>query len=117
MFGAEGGCEAAHSQGKRMIMVSPEPDYWMHSVRELCFTLGYISELGLKCIELAKSPQVSKDKSKSDSKGKERETTFDYHYGSLQDNAIRSYMLRGYEQFKVGRHSHSDGGRIAKLRV
>ena len=26
------GCDTVHSQGKRMISVSPEPDFWMHVV-------------------------------------------------------------------------------------
>ena len=32
MFTPGQGCDNVHSQGKRMISVSPEPDFWMHVV-------------------------------------------------------------------------------------
>ena len=32
MFNAIDDCENVHSQSRRMIMVSPEPDFWIHAV-------------------------------------------------------------------------------------
>ena len=29
-------CENAHSQTRRMIMLSPEPDFWIHAVSSAC---------------------------------------------------------------------------------
>ena len=35
MFNAEDTCESTHSQSRRMIMVSPEPNFWIHAVSNL----------------------------------------------------------------------------------
>ncbi|CAL1715011.1 unnamed protein product [Somion occarium] len=74
-----------------MIMVSPEPDYWMHA-----------------CLELARTPRpvITKGKDKGKSKIKDPvpskpETVYDYHDGSLHDLALRKHLLRGYELFKL----------------
>lgn len=32
MFNAEVSCENVHSQTRRMVMFSPEPNFWMHAV-------------------------------------------------------------------------------------
>ena len=32
MFSAGVPCETVHSQGRRMVMFSPEPNFWMHAV-------------------------------------------------------------------------------------
>ncbi|KIJ65707.1 hypothetical protein HYDPIDRAFT_88594 [Hydnomerulius pinastri MD-312] len=85
-------CQNVHSQTRRMIMLSPEPNFWIHAA-----------------IELAKSPRPPppKVKPKDKGKGKAKETDQDqqppleYHDGSLHDTAIRAHLLRGYDQFKL----------------
>ncbi|KAI0077703.1 hypothetical protein K474DRAFT_1661283 [Panus rudis PR-1116 ss-1] len=88
MFDSSSPCENVHSQTRRMIMVSPEPHFWIHA-----------------CIELAKTPRTIVNKSKGKGKNKEpppkQETVYDYHDGSIHDNALRKHILRGYEQFKL----------------
>ncbi|KAI0032318.1 hypothetical protein K488DRAFT_70742 [Vararia minispora EC-137] len=92
MFAAEDACESVHSQGRRMIMVSPELGYWIHA-----------------CIELAKTQRVppapGKGKNGKD-KGKVKaqepaEVMFDYHDGSVSNSALRLHLLRAYETFAL----------------
>ncbi|OCH87382.1 hypothetical protein OBBRIDRAFT_796262 [Obba rivulosa] len=89
MFNAEDPCDTVHSQSKRMIMVSPEPNYWIHA-----------------CIDLAKTPRPATVRGKG--KGKDKPSTskpdaisYDYHDASVHDIAIREHILRGYEHFKL----------------
>ncbi|KAH9941515.1 hypothetical protein B0H21DRAFT_780155 [Amylocystis lapponica] len=96
MFNADEQCENVHSQTRRMIMVSPEPNYWIHA-----------------CFEVAKTPRSTqmktknKEKAKVKGKGKNKENvlpqevTYDYHDGSIHDLALRAHILCGYEQFKL----------------
>ncbi|KAI0350698.1 hypothetical protein OH77DRAFT_1488693 [Trametes cingulata] len=98
MFNAAVACENVHSQARRMIMLSPEPNFWIHA-----------------CYEVAKTPRPppsaskSKDSAKGKSKGKEKEkeqatrpaVLYDYHDGSLHDEALRTHFRRGYEEFKL----------------
>ena len=37
MFNAGIPCENVHSQGRRMVMISPEPNFWIHAVSSLLF--------------------------------------------------------------------------------
>ncbi|KAG5649611.1 hypothetical protein H0H81_002856 [Sphagnurus paluster] len=97
MFTGIDTCNNVHSQSKRMIMVSPEPDFWIHAGVEV----GKVPRLP---VERGKG----KSGSKSTEKGKEKErespeTTivFDYQEGSVHDLALRADILRGYEQFKL----------------
>ncbi|KAI0629146.1 hypothetical protein C8Q77DRAFT_1142379 [Trametes polyzona] len=94
MFNAGVPCENVHSQARRMIMLSPEPNFWMHA-----------------CYEVAKTPRPpsaakAKEASKSN-KGKGKETAtrpavlYDYHDGSVHDEALRTHFQRGYEGFKL----------------
>ncbi|KAJ3515173.1 hypothetical protein NLJ89_g1914 [Agrocybe chaxingu] len=79
---------------KRMIMVSPEPNFWIHVA-----------------IEVAKVPRTPDPKSKAKStgkpadKGKEKEKPpspmYDYQDGSVHDGAIRAHIMNGYERFKL----------------
>ena len=64
----------------------------------------------LEGIEVAKSHRAILDKGKGKARDKTKPTSkplnesgpvFEYHEGSVQDEAIRSLLLRGYEQFKV----------------
>ncbi|KAG2145131.1 hypothetical protein DEU56DRAFT_732147 [Suillus clintonianus] len=88
-------CHNVHSQSRRMIMLNPEPDFWIHAA-----------------VELSKSPRTlapksNKGKGKGNGKGKEKEQasallpSYDYHDGSLHDYALHAHFLRGYEQFKL----------------
>ena len=42
-------------------------------------------------------------------KGKEKDQSAPYEYedGSVCDNALRAYILKGYDRFKVGECFHS----------
>lgn len=87
MFSSADVCENTHSQTRRMIMVSPEPDFWIHA-----------------CLELAKSPRPPPAKVKGKSTVKAtavQEVVYDYHDSSIHDVALRARILRGYEQFKL----------------
>ncbi|KAL1943046.1 hypothetical protein VTO73DRAFT_4717 [Trametes versicolor] len=96
MFNAGVPCENVHSQARRMIMLSPEPNFWIHA-----------------CFEVAKTPRPppstskAKETSKSKHKGKEKEQAprppvqYDYHDGSVHDEALRTHFQRGYEGFKL----------------
>ncbi|KAH9167466.1 hypothetical protein EDB89DRAFT_2115562 [Lactarius sanguifluus] len=97
LFVSEDTCDNVHSHSRRMLMVSPEPGFWIHA-----------------CVELAKTPRPppankgkSKDKGKSGAKaadkGKNGESSviYDYHDASVHDLALRAQVLRGYEEFKL----------------
>lgn len=70
-----------HTQSKRMVSISPEPDFWMHI-----------------CVNLAKTPKSSK---KSKEANKPVLTTNYYHQESVPDALLRDYLLQGYEEFKL----------------
>lgn len=40
MFNAGVPCENVHSQARRMIMLSPEPNFWIHAVSTLILGVG-----------------------------------------------------------------------------
>ncbi|KAI0788770.1 hypothetical protein C8Q75DRAFT_767861 [Abortiporus biennis] len=90
MFGGDAVCENVHSQTRRMVMLSPEPDFWIHA-----------------CVEVAKTPRQVTGKGKSKNKAKEKEkvkpqdVVYDYHDGSVRDIALRAHILQGYEEFKL----------------
>ncbi|KAI5120376.1 hypothetical protein M0805_006898 [Coniferiporia weirii] len=81
-------CESVHSQSRRMVMVSPESNFWIHA-----------------CFELERLPRAGK----KDGKGKDKQkgTVYDYNEASLHDAALRSKLLLGYETFKVTHGSFS----------
>ncbi|KAJ6581937.1 hypothetical protein B0H19DRAFT_1217852 [Mycena capillaripes] len=87
MFNADDPCDNVHSQTKRMIMVSPEPDFWIHAG-----------------VEVAKTPRPPVDKSKGKGKEKtkgEQSLLYDYHEYSVHDVAVQEDIMRGYEKFKL----------------
>ncbi|KAI9440683.1 hypothetical protein H4582DRAFT_1938731 [Lactarius indigo] len=97
LFVSEDTCDNVHSHSRRMLMVSPEPGFWIHA-----------------CVELAKTPRPppvnkgkSKDKGKSGSKAADKgrngesSVVYDYHDASVHDLALRAQVLRGYEEFKL----------------
>ncbi|KAG0709245.1 hypothetical protein DFH29DRAFT_978829 [Suillus ampliporus] len=91
-------CHNVHSQSRRMIMLNPEPDFWIHAAVELAKTSRMLP---------SKPKDKGKGKGNDKGKGKEKEQasalqpSYDYHDGSLHDYALRAHLLRGYEQFKL----------------
>ncbi|KAG5731322.1 Vacuolar fusion protein CCZ1 like protein [Termitomyces sp. T112] len=89
-------CNNVHSQSKRLIMVSPEPNFWIHASVELA---------KVPRAPLEKGKGKSKDKLKSSERGKEKglgnTLLYDYQEGSVHDLVLRAAILRGYEQFKL----------------
>ncbi|KAJ3557338.1 hypothetical protein NM688_g1524 [Phlebia brevispora] len=81
-------CANVHSQSRRMIMLSPEPDFWIHA-----------------CVEVAKTPRQVAAKSRNKAKSKESspqtELTYDYHDGSINDLALKTQMLRGQQALEL----------------
>ncbi|EKM81708.1 hypothetical protein AGABI1DRAFT_35666 [Agaricus bisporus var. burnettii JB137-S8] len=94
MFNGESPLDTVHSQTRRMVMISPEPNFWIHA-----------------CVELAKTPRVMQDKGKSKtkdrnkSKGKEKQVregpVYDYEDASVQDTVLKVEIMRAYERFKL----------------
>ncbi|PBK99517.1 hypothetical protein ARMGADRAFT_1161164 [Armillaria gallica] len=91
MFNPDDPCNNIHSQGRRMVMVSPEPDFWITA-----------------CVELAKTirtPTVGRSKGKQKAKtvpiNKDVALVCDYHDSSVNDISLRADIRRGYEQFKL----------------
>ncbi|KAJ7066364.1 hypothetical protein C8F01DRAFT_1346646 [Mycena amicta] len=90
MFNPEEPCNNVHSQTKRMIMVSPEPDFWIHAG-----------------IEIAKTPRPPVEKAKSKGKDKSKAATgeapllYDYHDHSVHDVALQVDLTSAYEKFKL----------------
>ncbi|KAJ8495807.1 hypothetical protein ONZ45_g12690 [Pleurotus djamor] len=87
MFNANEACNSIHSQTRRMVMFSPEPDFWIHA-----------------CVEVAKivkPPPKSKGKEKDKSKLKDQPVQHDYDDASVHDVSLKADIQRGYEQFKL----------------
>ncbi|OSX64212.1 hypothetical protein POSPLADRAFT_1137094 [Postia placenta MAD-698-R-SB12] len=89
-FDPDQACENVHSQTRRMVMISPEPDFWIHA-----------------CVEVAKTPRSAAPKGKS-KKGKAKKTdnvtpqdVVEYHDASVHDVLLRAHLLQGYEEFKL----------------
>ncbi|KAF9460520.1 hypothetical protein BDZ94DRAFT_1265778 [Collybia nuda] len=96
MFNANDPCNSVHSQSKRMIMVSPEPDFWIHAGIEVAKVLRTTPDKG---------KGKGKEKTRIPEKGKGKETTtepvYDFLEGSVLDIALKQDILRGYDQFKL----------------
>jgi len=107
-------CENVHSQTRRMVMVSPEPGFWIHAVSSTTPRVFRLLTHVIQCVEL---PKTSRQPVKSPSKGKKsepvkQEPSFDYHEGLVHDNALKAHMRRAYELFKVPTTSFSVGADI-----
>ncbi|KAJ7711443.1 hypothetical protein B0H16DRAFT_1816894 [Mycena metata] len=88
MFNAEDPCNNVHSQTKRMIMVSPEPDFWIHA--------------GIEVAKTPRPPAADKAKGKGKDKAKaEQPLLYDYHEHSVHDVAVQEDILRAYDKFKL----------------
>ncbi|KAF8966338.1 hypothetical protein BDZ97DRAFT_1809094 [Flammula alnicola] len=95
LFDSESSCDNVHSQSRRMVMVSPEPGFWIHAG-----------------VEVAKVPRVADLKNKPKPKGKAVDKgekgplpVYDYEDGSVHDGALRAHILKGYERFKLAHGS------------
>ncbi|KAG9029570.1 hypothetical protein FRB95_005199 [Tulasnella sp. JGI-2019a] len=88
------GCDSVHSQRARMVMVEPEPDFWM------------LASIDVPRTAQSKDKPPTSSRSKSAEKPKAKSTTeladeWDYKENVLFNDYLRVYMLRGYEQFKL----------------
>ncbi|KAF4570082.1 hypothetical protein EYR36_009888 [Pleurotus pulmonarius] len=91
MFNTNEPCNNIHSQSRRMIMLSPEPNFWIHA-----------------CVEVAKSTKPTpkakgkeKEKPKAQEKGKDPPSLYEYDDSSVHDLALKADIQRGYERFKL----------------
>ncbi|KJA28021.1 hypothetical protein HYPSUDRAFT_34294 [Hypholoma sublateritium FD-334 SS-4] len=92
VFDPDSTCDNVHSQSRRMVMLSPELNFWIHAG-----------------IDVARSSRTVDTKAKSKSKSKLVDTgkapdsapVYDYDDGSVHDGAIRAHLLQGYERFKL----------------
>ncbi|KAA1470309.1 hypothetical protein DENSPDRAFT_858370 [Dentipellis sp. KUC8613] len=101
-------CDNVHGQTRRMLMLAPEPDFWIHACVELAKTpRRAVSKKGKgREREKGRGKEKEKDAAKGGDKGKAKaktpeEVVYDYHDGSVQDASLRSQIMRGYEQFKL----------------
>ncbi|KAF9511367.1 hypothetical protein BS47DRAFT_1298988, partial [Hydnum rufescens UP504] len=88
LFAHGAACDNVHSQRKRMIMVSPEPKFWMHA----CIDLGRTGR---------PNPLVTNGKGKAKEAVPPIEPLYDYLDHPTIDSAIRLQFLRAYEEFKL----------------
>ncbi|CAE6415988.1 unnamed protein product [Rhizoctonia solani] len=79
MFTSQPGFDNVHAQKSRLIMISPEPDFWIHA-----------------CVNLAKTPKVT-----STTSGGDQPEEFDYHGNSLNDEVLRTQLLQAYQSFRL----------------
>lgn len=54
MFNAGVPCENVHSQARRMIMLSPEPNFWIHAVSTMILDVGKRDVFGCKYLGQAR---------------------------------------------------------------
>lgn len=92
-FNAQVPCGSVHSQARRMITISPEPDFWIHAGIEVAKSHHLLPDIG---------KGKTKEKGKAASKPSDHTLpSYEYHDYSVQDDAIHSLLFRGYEQFKL----------------
>ncbi|KAG8878155.1 hypothetical protein FRB97_002749 [Tulasnella sp. 331] len=97
MFSADS-CDGVHSQKARLIMVEPEPEFWILASLDVPRTARQTQPKD-------KLPPSSKSKSTDKAKASRWDNhlseEWDYKENVLFDDDIRTYMLRGYAQFKL----------------
>ncbi|CUA72282.1 Vacuolar fusion protein CCZ1 homolog [Nematostella vectensis] [Rhizoctonia solani] len=81
MFTSRSGFDNVHAQKSRLVMISPEPNFWIHA-----------------CVNLAKTPKVT---SKSTALSGDQPEEFDYHSNSLNDEVLRTQLLQAYQNFRL----------------
>ncbi|KIY71863.1 hypothetical protein CYLTODRAFT_440956 [Cylindrobasidium torrendii FP15055 ss-10] len=95
IFTVDDTCNNVHSHARRMLMVSPEPNFWIHA----CVSLANSSRPS--STGRTRGKPHSKSASIGRSKGKEIAMVTDYDEASVDDTALRGDLLRGYELFKI----------------
>ncbi|KAG9076245.1 hypothetical protein FS749_011998 [Ceratobasidium sp. UAMH 11750] len=81
MFTSQTGFDNVHAQKSRLVMVSPEPNFWIHA-----------------CVDLAKTPKAAATKS---TQGADPSEDFDYHGNSLNDDVLRTQLMQAFQNFKL----------------
>ncbi|KAG9103844.1 hypothetical protein FRC07_009913, partial [Ceratobasidium sp. 392] len=102
MFTSQPGFDNVHSQKSRLVMVSPEPNFWIHA-----------------CVNLAKTPKATATKSGPNTDASE---DFDYHTNSLNDDILRTQLMQTFQAFKLqyggfSQIMQSDGVRALERRI
>ncbi|GJJ11283.1 hypothetical protein Clacol_005515 [Clathrus columnatus] len=82
LFTPNNNSDNIHTQSKRMVSVSPEPDFWMHI-----------------CVNLAKTQKTSKRSKETDNNA--LSDTYYYYPDSVPDTVLHDCLLRGYQEFKL----------------
>ncbi|KAH9074759.1 hypothetical protein EDB83DRAFT_2353141 [Lactarius deliciosus] len=113
LFVSEDTCDNVHSHSRRMLMVSPEPGFWIHAVSKFNPSV-------LNWQRRHAHPPRTKERARiRASQGQRRPTrgrtgessvVYDYHDASVHDLALRAQVLRGYEEFKWDVEEDSEFG-------
>ncbi|CAE6433551.1 unnamed protein product [Rhizoctonia solani] len=82
MFTSQSGFDNVHAQKSRLVMISPEPNFWIHA-----------------CVNLAKTLKTT-TKNNAPPSG-DRSDEFDYHNNSLNDEVLRTQLLHAYQSFRL----------------
>ncbi|KAG2011842.1 hypothetical protein CC2G_011910 [Coprinopsis cinerea AmutBmut pab1-1] len=96
LFDPHNDCETVHSQSRRMVMVSPEPNFWINASIELPKRLSQSS----RSKEAASKKSKGKDKDTASS-NKATAPAYDYDDGTVHDIVLQMQLLQGYEKFKL----------------
>ncbi|KAG8743712.1 hypothetical protein FRC10_011585 [Ceratobasidium sp. 414] len=102
MFTSQSGFDNVHAQKSRLVMISPEPNFWIHA-----------------CVDLAKTPKAPATKSTAETDASE---DFDYHSNSLNDDVLRTQLMQAFQTFKLQyggfcQIMQSDGVRALERRI
>ncbi|CAE6433255.1 unnamed protein product [Rhizoctonia solani] len=81
MFTSQPGFDNVHAQKSRLVMISPEPNFWIHA-----------------CVNLAKTLKVI---TKSTPSSGDQPEEFDYHSNSFNDEVLRAQLLQAYQSFRL----------------
>ncbi|KAG8931219.1 hypothetical protein FRC01_001669 [Tulasnella sp. 417] len=94
------GCDSVHSQKRRTVVFSPETDFWMvASVDVPKNPRAPASTSSASKDKSKRPPNKSNDKSTSATPATTTES-FEYRENVLFDDVLRTYLRRGYEEFK-----------------
>ncbi|EIN06014.1 hypothetical protein PUNSTDRAFT_73646 [Punctularia strigosozonata HHB-11173 SS5] len=99
-FGAHAQATDVHSQGRRMVTISPEHGFWIHACLEL--------RKRARSVIQRKQPQA-KGKAQATVQETEKsqvQTVLDYDESSVNDIAVKAQLQRGYEELKASSIRH-----------
>ncbi|KZP01430.1 hypothetical protein CALVIDRAFT_474156, partial [Calocera viscosa TUFC12733] len=91
-----------HSQKKRLITFSPEPDWWIHAGFDLERIPKPVSDKGKTKEKEKKEKEKPPDRDKTGEKGE-----WEYK-DELDDEVLKARLTRGYEEFKLLHGSFSE---------